>query len=71
MKKKPIHFVVIVLICVLILTFGSGCGGGCLQCAGAGCQKACTGCAVCTGEGCVSVCNGCADFTEGCANAGD
>lgn len=67
MKKKPLHILVIVLICSLGIIFTTGCSNPCQSCGRScgegctvGCMNACTGCIECAD------CMGCTDFCAGC-----
>lgn len=69
MKKRPIHYVIIVALCFCVVLFGTACSS-CGSCIGSGCGACVNGCVDCANsDGCMSICNGCVDCSSACTDA--
>lgn len=65
MKKSLRHYVIIVILCLTTLLFGTACS----SCIGSGCGACVNGCVDCANsDGCMSICNGCVDCTGACTD---
>ena len=66
MKKKIIHYIIIVASCMSILALGSGCDSkSCGNCLGHGCMNCTEACGGCLEMTCIPVCDACTSCLEG------